>query len=185
LIGLGVFVAAAALGLLLFMPGRPAAPTTAPTPVPIPSPVRSDRLVPSAEPAAVVPTPSPAPETYGAVYEVTIARPAPSPAETEPPPLDLRRIDPKDVTPPVLVQRVEPVYPEAARRARAEGQVLVEAVISDRGEVQDPRIVRPVANALLNDAALRAVSQWRYRPAIVRGKPVRVFVTVTVTFRLN
>ena len=38
---------------------------------------------------------------------------------------------------------------------------------------------------MLNEEALRAVRQWRYRPATYRGKFVRVYVTVTVTFRLN
>jgi protein TonB len=185
LIALCVFAACAVLGIVLFMPSRAPSPPSAPTPPVVASPAPPEPALLPKEPARVPPAPSPIPETYGAVYEVTIARPAPSPAENEPTPLNLRLVDPKDVTPPVLVQRVEPAYPEAARRARAEGQVIVEAIISDRGEVQDPRVVRPVSNGLLNESAIRAVSQWRYRPAVVRGKPVRVYVTVTVTFRLN
>jgi len=183
LIALCVFAACAVLGIVLFMPSRAPSPPSAPTPSVVASPARPEPALLPTEPARVPPAPSPIPETYGAVYEVTIARPAPTASEA--PPLDLRHIDPRDVTPPVLVQRVEPAYPEAARRSRAEGQVIVEAIISDRGEVQDPRIVRPVSNGLLNESAIRAVRQWRYRPAVVRGKPVRVYVTVTVTFRLN
>jgi TonB family protein len=138
------------------------------------------------EPPPAEPTPSPAPETYGAVYEVTIPRPRPTPTlEEESPPFDLRRLDKKDIVAPVLVSKVEPVYPETARRARAEGQVIVEAVITDRGEVEDPRVVQSNAIPLLNDEALRAVRQWHYRPALYRNKPVRVYVTVTITFRLN
>jgi len=94
-------------------------------------------------------------------------------------------VDQKDVTAPVLVQRVEPVYPEIARRGRAEGKVVVEAVIDDRGVVQEPRVVQSTTIPLLNEEALKAVRQWRYRPALFRGKPVRVYVTVSVTFRLN
>ena len=137
------------------------------------------------------PIPSPAstatPETMTAVFEFPIATPTPTPlAEAATPsiPLDLRSIDPKDVEPPRLIRRVEPAYPEAARRARMAGVVVVEAVISARGEVQDARVTRAVS-PLLDAAALAAVRQWTYEPARVKGVPVRVYVTVSVTFRLN
>jgi protein TonB len=158
----------------------------APTPPPETVPARPAAAAPT-EPAAVEPTPSPQAETYGAVYEVTIPRPQPTPtaAEAESAPYDLRHVDKNDVVAPVLVSRVEPTYPESARRARAEGRVAVEAVISDRGEVQDARVIQSTTIPLLNEEALRAVRQWRYRPALLKGKPVRVYVTVTVTFRLN
>ena len=182
-------MALTALGVSLWVQNRPPAARPAPTPT---------AAVTRDEPAASSPTespadePTPAPqaaETFGSVYEVTIPRPrptaTPAEAEDESPPLDVRRVDQKDVTAPVLVQRVEPVYPEIARRGRAEGKVVVEAVIDDRGVVQEPRVVQSTTIPLLNEEALKAVRQWRYRPALFRGKPVRVYVTVSVTFRLN
>ena len=51
--------------------------------------------------------------------------------------------------------------------------------------VPERRVVQSTTIPLLNEEALKAVRQWRYRPALFRGKPVRVYVTVSVTFRLN
>jgi len=182
-------MALTALGVSLWVQNRPPAARPAPTPT---AAVTRDEPAASSptEPPADEPTPTPqSAETFGSVYEVTIARPRPAAtpleAEEESPPMDVRRVDQKDVTAPVLVQRVEPVYPEIARRGRAEGKVVVEAVIDDRGVVQEPRVVQSTTIPLLNEEALKAVRQWRYRPALYRGKPVRVYVTVTVTFRLN
>ena len=186
-------MALTALGVSLWVQNRPPAARPAPTPT---AAVTRDEPAASSptEPPADEPTPTPtsaprAAETFGSVYEVTIPRPRPTAtpreAEDESPPLDVRRVDQKDVTAPVLVQRVEPVYPEIARRGRAEGKVVVEAVIDDRGVVQEPRVVQSTTIPLLNEEALKAVRQWRYRPALFRGKPVRVYVTVSVTFRLN
>lgn len=89
-----------------------------------------------------------------------------------------------DVQAPVLLERVEPDYPEAARRARLEGTVFLEAIITAAGAVEDIRLLRPV-NPLLDQAAERAVARWRYRPATLNGRPVRVYLTVTVDFRLR
>jgi protein TonB len=89
-----------------------------------------------------------------------------------------------DVRAPVLIQSLEPVYPEAARKAGLEGTVILEAIIAAFGEVQEIRVLKSV-HPLLDEAAERAVRQWRYRPATLNGRAVPVYLTVTVTFRLN
>ena len=89
-----------------------------------------------------------------------------------------------DVKAPVLVLRAEPDYPEAARRAHLDGVVILEAVITANGEVNDIRILRS-ANPLLDAAAEKAVRQWRYKPATLNGRAVSVYLTVTVTFGLK
>ncbi|HEX9148967.1 MAG TPA: TonB family protein [Thermoanaerobaculia bacterium] len=89
-----------------------------------------------------------------------------------------------DVKAPQLVNRVEPSYPEAARKARMEGVVILEAIITASGNVEDVKVLKSV-NPLLDAAATRAVSQWRYRPATLNGRAVRVYLTVTVTFNLH
>ncbi len=89
-----------------------------------------------------------------------------------------------DVRAPVLLERVEPDYPEAARRARIEGTVVLEAVITARGSVEEIRVLRSI-NPLLDQAAERAVRRWSYRPATLNGRAVRVYLTVTVDFRLR
>jgi protein TonB len=89
-----------------------------------------------------------------------------------------------DVKAPQLVNKVEPSYPEAARKARMEGVVILEAIITASGNVEDVKVLKSV-NPLLDAAATRAVSQWRYRPATLNGRAVRVYLTVTVTFNLH
>lgn len=89
-----------------------------------------------------------------------------------------------DVTAPVLLSRVDPVYPEAARRARLEGTLILEAVITAAGDVQDVRVLKSV-NPLLDASAAQAVRQWRYRPATWNGRAVPVYLTVTVRFSLR
>jgi len=86
--------------------------------------------------------------------------------------------------PPILTRRIEPAYPDAARRIHSEGEVVLEAVISGTGVVEEVRVVHSV-NPLLDAAALHAVEQWRYRPATLNGRAVRVALSVTVKFSLH
>ncbi|HEY2797293.1 MAG TPA: energy transducer TonB [Thermoanaerobaculia bacterium] len=86
-----------------------------------------------------------------------------------------------DVRAPILLERLEPDYPEAARRARLQGTVILEATITTSGEVQQVRVLKSV-NPLLDEAAVRAVRVWRYRPATLDGRTVPVYLTVTVRF---
>jgi protein TonB len=89
-----------------------------------------------------------------------------------------------DVKAPLLLLKIEPGYPEAARKARMEGVVILEAIITADGSVQDVKVLKSV-NPLLDASAVRAVQQWRYRPATLNGRAVRVYLTVTVTFNLH
>ena len=73
-----------------------------------------------------------------------------------------------------------PQYPKEAQAAGIQGVVIAEVVISDAGLVTDARVLRSIP--LLDEAALKAVRQWRFEPAIVDGKPVPVRMTVTVNF---
>lgn len=84
---------------------------------------------------------------------------------------------------PVLIRKVEPEYPEVARQARKEGNVILQAVIGTDGHVESVIVLK--SEPLLDRAAIKAVSQWVYRPGKLRGLPVKVFFTVYVEFRLN
>lgn len=88
------------------------------------------------------------------------------------------------VTQPKLVHPVEPRYPDSARKEKITGQVVVQAVIEKDGTVARATVVRPV-HPDLDAAALEAVRQWRYEPAKQNGKPVAVYMTITVDFRLS
>jgi protein TonB len=89
-----------------------------------------------------------------------------------------------EVSPPRLIEKTEPHYPLSARKQKKSGVVMLEAIIDQDGRVETVWVARP-ADPDLNAAASEAVHQWRYEPALKDGKPVRVFLTVTVTFSLH
>jgi protein TonB len=86
------------------------------------------------------------------------------------------------VTPPRRIVYVPPVYPAIAQSNHISGRVVIEAIIGPTGDVQTARAVRPVP--FLDQAALTAVRQWRYTPALLNGMPVSVILTVSVDFTL-
>jgi protein TonB len=89
---------------------------------------------------------------------------------------------PAEVMERLLIHKVEPVYPEAARRANLQGVVALDAVIASDGTVVN---IRPLSGPDgLISAAMDAVRWWRFRPYRVRGEPAAVETTVSVEFRL-
>lgn len=84
---------------------------------------------------------------------------------------------------PERVRYVPPVYPEIAVVARESGVVIIEATIGADGAVTDAHVIRSIA--LLDQAALDAVRQWKYRPTTLNGVSVPVIMTVTVNFTLQ
>jgi len=87
------------------------------------------------------------------------------------------------IQPPRKIVDVSPTYPTLARAAHQEGIVILEAVIDTRGAVETARVLR--GYALLDQAAVEAVRQWRFTPALLDGQPVPVVMTVTVIFTLR
>jgi TonB family protein len=85
---------------------------------------------------------------------------------------------------PRLVERVEPLYPKEQRRKGEQGVSVYEAIINTFGCIEDLRLIRS-STPVLDIMGMEAVSQWAYRPGTLNGQPVRVFLTVTVTYRLN
>jgi protein TonB len=75
-----------------------------------------------------------------------------------------------------------PQYPPLARTARIQGPVILEAVISKEGTMQNLRLVS--GHPMLVPAAINAVSQWRYRPYILNGEAIEVETQITVNFLL-
>lgn len=88
------------------------------------------------------------------------------------------------ITQPTLVHKVSPEYPRAARFAKVEGRVILQAVIARDGSVEDVEIISS-SNRLLDSAAIEAVREWRYTPALLNGRPVRVTFRVSVEFVLE
>jgi protein TonB len=86
------------------------------------------------------------------------------------------------VTQGLVIHRVEPNYPPIAKTARVSGTVILQAVISKEGTIENLHVVS--GHPLLTQSALDAVKQWRYRPYILNGDPVEVETTVEVHFTL-
>jgi len=89
-----------------------------------------------------------------------------------------------DIQAPTKIMNVLPEYPELARRARLGGIVILEATIDREGSVVNVNILRGLGLGL-DDAAIKAVSQWKYTPTFYNGRPVEILLTVTVQFTLQ
>jgi TonB family protein len=79
-----------------------------------------------------------------------------------------------------IVRQVQPVYPQVDK-ITAQGPVVLNAVIGKDGSVQSAKVVSGVS-PLLNQAALDAVTQWKYQPYLVHGQPLEVDTTISVNF---
>jgi len=88
---------------------------------------------------------------------------------------------PADVMERLLIRRVEPVYPEAARRANLQGAVVLDAVIAADGTVVN---LHPLSGPdALTPAAMDAARWWRFRPYRVQGEPTAVETSLNIEFR--
>jgi TonB family protein len=85
---------------------------------------------------------------------------------------------------PVIMTQVKPDYPELMRHARKEGIVILEAVITNAGTVQNVKILHST-HPLFSQSATDAVLQWKYRPATLQGRAIAVYFKVTVRFTLR
>lgn len=90
-----------------------------------------------------------------------------------------------DMTPPRTLLRIEPHYPEMARRAKRQGVVVLEAEIGRDGILRSARAVNPPLGFGLEEAALEALRRWKFAPAELDGRPIAVFYRLSVNFRLH
>jgi protein TonB len=86
------------------------------------------------------------------------------------------------MVPAQLIRRVEPLYPEEARRLNISGSVTVKATITNSGTVSNVLWVK--GNDVFRHSAVTAVRQWRYEPAILNGQPVESEVEIVLLFAL-
>jgi TonB family protein len=99
-------------------------------------------------------------------------------AQVDEPPL---RVD--KLKQPTLIKRVQPEYPEEAKKNRVTSQVILAATTNEKGEVAKVDVIS--GHPLFNDAAVNALKQWLYEPYLVDGKPKPVQFTVILTFKLG
>jgi TonB family protein len=77
--------------------------------------------------------------------------------------------------------RVQPKYPDKARKAKISGQVTLQVVVKKDGSVGDIQILgSPGSKFGFDEAAVAAVKQWRFKPGMQNGKPVDVYFTIVV-----
>ncbi len=88
------------------------------------------------------------------------------------------------VDPPKLLKKVDPVYPEEARRAKQSDNVILNVRTDKSGSIERIMVLKGKYK-ILNVAAIEAVKQWKYQPYLVDGDPKPVVFSVSVRFRLN
>jgi len=87
------------------------------------------------------------------------------------------------VRPPKPIIQVKPEYPTLARQARIQGQVQIDAVLDEQGNVVEMHVVS--GPPLLYQAALDALKKWKYEPTYLNDQPIAVQMIVTITFVLG
>jgi protein TonB len=84
----------------------------------------------------------------------------------------------------VLIRKADPPYPDAARAAQLEGDVLLEYTVGVDGHVREVRILRPV-HSLLDAAARKAVLEYLYSPQLRNGVPEPQRLRIEIKFRIS
>lgn len=84
---------------------------------------------------------------------------------------------------PEAISKVSPEYPDIARQSGIEGTVTIQCLVGKDGKVRDTKVVKSIP--VLDDAAVNAVKQWVFKPALSNNKPVAVWVAVPVRFALT
>lgn len=83
----------------------------------------------------------------------------------------------------MLVHKTIPTYPQIAVASHTQGTVVLQATIARNGAIENLRVIS--GSPMLRQAALDAVSTWRYRPYLLNGQPIEVETTVNVVFNLD
>jgi protein TonB len=87
------------------------------------------------------------------------------------------------VRPPKAIMQAHPEYPLLARQARIQGQVEIDAILDEQGNVIDMKVVS--GPPLLYQAALDALKKWKYEPTYLNDQPIAVEMIVTITFQMG
>ncbi|MBN2385288.1 TonB family protein [bacterium] len=95
----------------------------------------------------------------------------------------------QQMTKPVKVKSPSPKYPKVAEYIGEECTVIIETYIDEHGDVRDPKVFPDGEICLFqnefDEAALEAVQKWKFKPALLDGKPVEISFTLTVGFKLK
>jgi len=89
-----------------------------------------------------------------------------------------------EIKPPKCIRKVDPIYPEEARKEGIQGVVILSVKTDEKGNVVQIKILKS-ESSMLNKPAVDAVRQWKYEPFYSKGKPVPVVFPVTIKFKLK
>jgi periplasmic protein TonB len=155
------------------VPDKPPAPAP-PVPVdPAPGPVTDDSMNDT-------PGPGPGPGPYIGPGPIPGPGPDVAPVVEDSAPLHLTA----EMTRPVPLHPIQPRYTEVARRSGVQGTVIVEAIIDEKGNATNVRVLRGLPMGL-ERAAVEAIQQTQFKPAMMAGRPVKVYYNLTVTFNIQ
>ena len=88
------------------------------------------------------------------------------------------------ITPPTILFKRDPIYSEEARKAQYQGTVVLEAIVRKDGSVEILRVVRSVGFGL-DENAIKALKEWKFKPGMRNGVPVDVALNIEVNFNLR
>lgn len=87
------------------------------------------------------------------------------------------------LTPPRIMKRIDPDYPESARKDGVEGSVIVKLVVDKDGSPRNICIERGLRDDV-DQSSARAVAQWRFSPATKDGEPVAIWINAETSFHM-
>jgi TonB family protein len=85
---------------------------------------------------------------------------------------------------PKIIKKVDPIYPDEAKKAFVQGVVVLEVTMDEEGNIVKVAVLKS-ESSLLNQASIDAVKQWKYEPMMSKGSPISVSFNVTLTYRLK
>ena len=86
---------------------------------------------------------------------------------------------------PRVLKKVDPEYPRLAKMTGVEGIVVLLILIDESGNVEEIEVVKSLGNTGCDEAAVKAIKQWRFAPAMRQGRPIAARVTMPVLFNLK
>ena len=143
-----------------------------------------DLVPPDPRKPAIVPEGSKAPKDVSVTNLDQNPTPPPDTGSDATAPPEPPETSDEALEPATLLSKVNPVYPDAARRAGVEGTVLLDALVSEKGRVEDVQVLRGLPMGL-SESAQEAVRRWQYRPARGPSGPVASHKTVRIVFTLE
>lgn len=102
------------------------------------------------------------------------------------PTFDMEEVTVSDtkITKPTLIKEIKPEYPMGARKAGLQGTSLFKIQVLPDGSVGEIQLLQSAGDATLDEAAQKAVKQWKFKPGLSGSKPIMVWMTLPVKFEL-